>query len=129
MGIIIKPGADDVAKAFLDAKLQERALSIDDLASRCGWIRHAFLSQRTAGFPCLPLRWKIEGALGFCAVWSSAAEVEIRGRCFESYGIDPRSAPLRELKTLCRRLGVPSPSIRRQEGWQSNLLSWLAVNR
>jgi hypothetical protein len=129
MQTAIKPGADDVAKAFLDAKLQELALSVDDLAGQCGWSRHAFLSQRTAGFPCLPLRWKIEAALGFRAVWSSAAEAEIRERCFDAYGIDPRTAPLRELITLCRRLGVPSSSSRRQDEWQANLLAWLAVNR
>ena len=87
------------------------------------------MSQLSAGLPCVPLRWKIEAVLGFHAIWSSQAEVDIRKRCFDAYNIDPRTVSLRGLISLCRRLGVPRASSRRQVEWQSNLLSWLAANR
>ncbi|MCX6921864.1 MAG: hypothetical protein NT154_01400 [Verrucomicrobia bacterium] len=124
----LEPGSDDVAQAFLEAKLGEQNMSIGDVAGLCGWSRHAFMSQLSAGFPCVPLRWKIEAVLGFRAIWSSAAEVDIRSRCFEAFSVDPRTAALPDVKRLCRKLGVPSPNIRRQDAWVSNLLSWLAVN-
>lgn len=124
----LKPGADAVALAFLDGKIRSRGMSYEELAPLCGWTRHALVSQSAAGFPCLPLRWRIEQVLDFASIWSSGSEVDLRQRCFATYGLDPRTAPLPELINLCRKLRIDSPSVRRQEEWVSNLLAWLAVN-
>jgi hypothetical protein len=121
-------GADAVAQAFFEVTLQRRNISVAELAQRCGWVRHAFADQVRAGFPCQPLRWRVEFKLDFLSIWSSGSEVALRQRCFETYGIDPRTAPLPEVKDLCRRLGVQNPFIRRQEEYVLNLLAWLAVN-
>ena len=121
-------GADAVALAFLDVTLRSRNITIDELAARCGWNLHGFTNQRTAGFPCLPLRFRVELELGFLPVWSSGSESDLRARCFEHYKLDPRTAALPELKELCRKLGVQPPSVRRQEEWVSSLFAWLAVN-
>jgi hypothetical protein len=128
MNAQLKPGVDAVAKAFLEVRLRRDNMGIDALADRCGWSRHSFMSQMTAGFPCLPLRHKIECEMGFLAIWSSGSEIHLRQQCFNSHGIDPRVAPLPDVKELCRRLGVQTPFVRRQEEWVGNLLAWLAVN-
>jgi hypothetical protein len=120
---------DAVAQAFLEVTLRRRNITIGELAARCDWDARGFVNQAGAGFPCLPLRWKVERALDFVAIWSNGAETDLRQRCFEAYGVDPRTAPLTQLKELCRRLGVQSPNIRRQEEWVSSLLAWLAVHR
>lgn len=121
-------GADAVALAFLDVMLHRRNITIAELAERCGWIRRAFVNQVGAGFPCKPLRWKVEFALGFLPIWSASGEVDLRQRCFNAQGVDPRTATLPDLKDLCRKLGVPSPQTRRQGEWYSNLILWLAVH-
>ena len=125
----LKPGVDAVAQAFLDVTLQRLNILDAEFAARCDWTRHAFMSQRTAGFPCRPLRWRIEFELGFVPIWSSGSEVDLRRQCVKSYGIDPRIAALPDLKELCRRLGVASPYIQLQEEWYSNLIAWLAVHQ
>jgi hypothetical protein len=125
----VNAGADALAQAFLEVTLRSRNISIGELADLCGWNLRAFVNQAGAGFPCVPLRWKVERALGFLSIWTPGGEVDLRRRCFTDYGIDPRVAELPELKELCRRLGVQSPNIRRQEEWVSNLMAWLAVHR
>jgi hypothetical protein len=128
MNTKLEPGADAVAQAFLEVTLRRRNMTFGALAPLCGWTRHALVSQSAAAFPCLPLRWQIEKVLGYVSIWSSGSEVDLRHRCFQAYGIDPRTAPLPELIALGRRLGVQNPVIRRQEEYVLNLLAWLAVN-
>lgn len=122
-------GTDALAAAFLETLLQRLDITDAELANRCGWkCDRAFVDQRIAGVPCVPLRWRIEQELGWVSIWSNGAEIELRQRCFEAYGFDPRTASLPELKEQCRRLGVQAPSIRLQAAWVSNLLAWLAAN-
>ena len=113
---------------FIDAKQAGLGLSDSDLAADCLWNLRGFQSQRVAGFPCVRLQLRIEAALGFCSVWSSDLEVQLRCRCFSAHGIDPAVCTLVELEGLCRRLGVRSPSIRRREAWYDALMSSLAAN-
>jgi hypothetical protein len=129
MTATLKPGTDQVAQSFFELKFAACGMSFEEVSAACGWTPHAFQSQRTAGFPCLPLRFKVEASLGWCPIWSSSDEVSIRKHCFTVYGIDPRTASLIALKNLCRRLGVHSPNVRRQREWQVNLVAWLSVNR
>lgn len=125
----LNAGTDALAAAFLETLLQRRNITDGELSKRCGWeCDRAFVDQRIAGVPCLPLRWRIEQELGWVSIWSTGGEVELRQRCFEAYGFDPRTAPLPELKEQCRRLGVQAPSIRRQAEWVMNLFAWLAAN-
>ena len=125
----LNAGTDALAAAFLETLLQRLDIPDADLANRCGWeCERAFVDQRIAGVPCVPLRWRIEQELGWVSIWSPGAEIELRQRCFEAYGLDPRTAPLPDLKELCRRLGLQAPPIRRQEEWVSNLFARLAAN-
>jgi hypothetical protein len=124
----LEPGADAVAAAFLEITLRRRNLTLGELALLCGWTRHALVSQSAAGFTCLPLRWRIEQVLDFVPIWSTGSEANMRQRCFATYGLDPRTAPLPALIDLCRKLRVESPSVRRQEEWQANLLAWFAAH-
>ena len=108
--------------------MRELGLCLEDLAARCEWNVDALRSERSAGFPCKYLRWRIEAVCDYCAIWSSPVEVELRRKCFRAYDLDPRLALLPEIEKLCRKLGVQRPSVRRQEKWQEALLAYLAVN-
>jgi len=126
---VVNAGTDLLARAFLEVTLRRRNITIGELADRCGWNRRAFLNEFGTYFPCQPLRFQVERALEFLPIWSSGAETDLRQRCWEDYGIDPRTASLVEVQQLCRRLGVESPQVRRLDAWVSNLLAWLVVNR
>ena len=125
----LNAGTDALATAFLETLLQRRGVSDAEMAKRCGWeCTRAFVNQLRAGVPCVPLRLRLEQELGWVPVWSTGAEIELRQRCFEVYGLDPRTATLPEVIGLCRRLGVQVPFVRRQEERVSNLFAWLAAN-
>src|ERR1035438_9724507 len=90
----VTAGADVLTRAFLEVTLGQLNVTIGELADRCGWDQHAFVDEFQSYFPCLPLRWQVERALGFRSIWSSGAETDLRQRCFNAQGVDPRTATL-----------------------------------
>jgi hypothetical protein len=120
--------ADPVAQAILEVEMLRQNVSMPELADRVHWDRRAFANEMYAGFPCRSLRYECEKALGFTSVWSSGGECELRKYCHNTFGLDPRTAPLADVVALCRRLGVQPPTVRRQKAYQENLIAWLAVN-
>lgn len=118
-----------VAGSFLAVVMRSEGLSVESLAQRCSVTPKSFVNQQHRGFPFARLRWKIEAALGMRAVWSSGAEIEMRRRCREIFGMDPRLISLKELQALCRRVGLQPPGIRQREHWYQGLEAWLAVHQ
>jgi hypothetical protein len=117
---------DKVAGRFLAYVLRNEGWSLETFAGRCGVTPGVFKYQRGAGFPSRRLRWRIEAALDYRAVWSTDQEVQLGRRCWEMFGCDPRLIPLPQLRALCRRLEIQPPTVRQRERWIENLRGWIA---
>lgn len=100
---------------------------MEALAKECGVSAEFFEDQRAREFPHWRLRWAVEGALGFRPIWSNGAAVEMRRRCSEITGHDPRLITLTGLKTLCRRFGAEIPAVRQREAIYNVLEEKLAL--
>ena len=117
-----------VAGGFLALLMRNEGIGVEALARQCDVTPGFFTDQQHRGFPFERLRWKIEAACGYRAIWSPGSEIEMRRRCQEMLGVDPRLISLKELQGLCRRLGTPAPSIRQREHFFDSLGGWLAAH-
>ena len=115
-----------LAVAELLVEMQRQGITKVRLAEQIGYDSHSLGRHIGAGVPNWALRWKLEGSLNFAALWSPDNELQGRRQCLCAFGGDPRLMTFDDLKSLCRRLGVESPSVRQREAWFQALMGWLA---
>ena len=76
------------------------------------------------------LKFKIERALGYEAIFSQPEEVRLRKKVSDATGMDPRLLHLSELRTLGKRLGArPDRQTNSSAIWRDAILRHAAVNK
>lgn len=102
--------------------------SVEDLAARCDYQPSGLSIMLGLGVPRITLRWKLEAALGFLPIWSSAEDVAARRRCVNAFQVDPRLLTGPELKAFCIKIGVEMKGVFGQTNCYQTLLAWLAAH-
>ena len=82
----------------LNAILDARDMTVKSLSPLVGIPYSTLSSSVGKGVPEIRFRHRIEAALGWIPVWSSARSVELRRRCFLAYDFDPCLLDVPELR-------------------------------
>ncbi len=78
----------------------------EQVREKLGLAAGTFARELHSGFPCGPLRDRIEAVLEYRTIWSDADTVHLRARCAREQGFDPMLQILSELKQHAPRFGV-----------------------